>query len=365
MLDHLAQLPLTDHHCHGVVARDLDRAAFAALLTEGPGTFDSQTGFALRRWCAPVLDLPPHAEPDDYLARRAELGAAEVNRRFLRAAGLGAVYVDTGYLPEPLLSPAELGELAGARAREVVRLELIAEQVARDGVTAQGFADEVRRRLDQGHAVAAKSIAAYRYGLDLDPARPTDAEVAGAVSAWLTSPQRAETEAAEAARLADPVLHRFLVWCAADQGLPVQFHTGIGDADVDLRRADPLLLTGLIRVLPVPVLLLHTYPYHRAAGHLAQVFPHVFLDVGLTLHNTGHRAGAVLAEALELAPFGKMLYSSDAFGLPELFHLGATLFRRALAGFLDDGIADGAWTARDAERVAQMITMENATHVYG
>ncbi len=357
MLEYLSILRLTDHHCHGVVRRDLDRASFTALLTEGSGAgaADSQTGFALRRWCAPVLDLPPHAGLEDYLDRRRELGVAEVNRRFLAAAGLGALYVDTGYLPEPLLTPAELGELAGAEPHEVVRLEDLAERATADGVSAGGFAAEVRARLDKARAVAAKSIAAYRHGLDLDPARPTDAEVARAAGAWL---------ARGPSRLDDPVLHRFLVWCAADLGLPIQFHTGFGDADLDLRRADPLLLTGLIRVLPVPVLLLHTYPYQRAAGHLAQAFPHVRLDVGLALHNVGHRAAAVLAEALELAPFGQVLYSSDAFGLPELYHLGAVVFRRALAAFLDGGVADGAWTAGDAERVARLICVENAAGVY-
>ena len=34
----------------------------------------------------------------------------------------------------------------------------------------------------------------------------------------------------------------------------------------------------------------------------------------------------MLAEALELTPFHKMLYSSDAFGLPELHYLGAAAF---------------------------------------
>ncbi|MEV4258043.1 amidohydrolase, partial [Spirillospora sp. NPDC049652] len=58
--------PLIDHHCHGVVRRDLDRAGFEALMTEadGPGPlggtlFDSRVGLAVRRWCAPVLDLAP------------------------------------------------------------------------------------------------------------------------------------------------------------------------------------------------------------------------------------------------------------------------------------------------------------------
>ncbi len=56
----------------------------------------------------------------------------------------------------------------------------------------------------------------------------------------------------------------------------------------------------------------------RAGGALAQAYPHVYLDVGLALHHVGARASAVLAESLELAPFGKALFSSDAAGPAEL-----------------------------------------------
>jgi hypothetical protein len=77
---------MIDHHCHGLVTGDLDRTGFEALLTEadavsplGTTLFDSLIGLAVRRWCAPVLDLPEYASAEDYLARRAELGAAEVN----------------------------------------------------------------------------------------------------------------------------------------------------------------------------------------------------------------------------------------------------------------------------------------------
>ena len=75
-------------------------------------------------------------------------------------------------------------------------------------------------------------------------------------------------------------------------------------------------------------MLLHCWPYQRQAGYLAAVWPQVYLDVGLTLGYVGPtRAAAVLAEAMELTPFGKLLYSSDAFGLPELYLLGAHTFR--------------------------------------
>ena len=121
------------------------------------------------------------------------------------------------------------------------------------------------------------------------------------------------------------MLHRFFIWCGADLGLPIQFHVGYGDRDIDLHRCNPLLLTGLLRALEptgVPVMLLHNYPYHREAGYLAQVFPLVYADLGLATHNVGARATALLGEALELVPLRKFLFSSDAFGLPELYYLG-------------------------------------------
>jgi hypothetical protein len=102
-------------------------------------------------------------------------------------------------------------------------------------------------------------------------------------------------------------------------------------------------------------MLLHCYPYHRQAGALAQAYPHVYLDVGMALHYVGARAGAVLAESLELAPFGKVLFSSDAAGPAELHYLGTLLWRRATADVLGGWAESGDWSADDAIRVAEMI----------
>ncbi|MBG0829045.1 amidohydrolase family protein [Planomonospora sp. ID67723] len=375
LLPAVAALRLVDHHCHGVVPEDLSRAGFEALLTEAEGAsplggslFDTQAGLAVRRWCAPVLDLPRHAEPEEYLARRAELGHTEVTRRLLRAAGLGGLCVDTGYTPRPLLSPAELAGAAGAPGYEILRLERVAEEVAGSGTSAADFAGRVHERLAASvraggvRVVGAKSVAAYRAGLALAPERPGPREVVAAAGRWL-----AALRPDAPVRLADEVLHRFLVYAALDLGLPVQFHVGYGDSDVHLARANPVLLTDLLRATApagVPIVLLHNYPYHREAGYLAQVFPHVFADVSLAMHNLGRRAGALLAEALELTPFGKLLYASDACGLPELYHLGAVLFRRALSELLRDGLDEDSWTERDAVRIAAMVGAGNASRVY-
>jgi uncharacterized protein len=361
----VADQPLVDHHCHGVLGRDADQATLESMLTEGPGVpggsvFDSQAGFAFRRLCPPVLGLPAHAEIADYAARRAEIGVTEVSKRFLQAAGLSVLCVDTGFTPEPITSPVELGGLAGATAHEIVRLERVAEDVAAAGIGAAGFADAMRSALATraAAAVGVKSIAAYRTGFDLAPERPSDTEVAAAAGRWLSS---------GSLRLADQTLQRFLIWCGVDLRLPVQFHVGYGDSDVDLHRCNPLLLTPLLRAIQptgVPVMLLHNYPFHREAGYLAQVFPQVYVDAGLATHNLGGRAPALLAEALELAPYGKFLYSSDAFGLPELFYLGAMLFRTALSGFLSAGLAEGLYSERTVVRLTRMLCADNAKRAY-
>ena len=364
------ELPLVDHHCHGVALDPLDRDGLEALVSEaaGPGRWhgsllDSQVGLALRRVCAPLLGLEAHAPVDEYVARRTELGAEEASRRLLGSTGITDLLVDDGDLGRPVTTPDQLASLTGggAVARRVVRLESLAEQLARQ-VSARDFADAFRAALAVAapDAVGVKSVAAYRVGLDLDPARPTDAEVAESVDRWHGG--------SGDLRLSDPVLTRFVVWAGLDVRLPLQLHVGYGDADLDLHRCDPSLLTPLLRAtagLGVPVMLLHNYPFHRTAGYLAQVFDHVFVDIGLAVHGVGTRAREVLAELLELAPFGSVLFSTDAYGLAEHFAVATASFRDALGHLLDGGVADGSWSVADAERIARMVTSGNARRAYG
>jgi predicted TIM-barrel fold metal-dependent hydrolase len=94
------------------------------------------------------------------------------------------------------------------------------------------------------------------------------------------------------------------------------------------------------------------------------MFPNVYLDVGSVLHYTGASSGRVLAEVMELAPFTKHLYSSDAFGAAELYLLGSTLFRRALARTLDDWIESGQCSPAEADRIAGLVAAGNARRIY-
>ncbi len=365
---------LVDHHVHGVLRQVNDRPTLERFLTEsghpaaqGCSYFDSFLGAALLRVCAPILDLAPTATPDEYIARRNEIGGEASNRRLLRAAGVAELLLDDGLLCDGLVDGPELAELAGTPVRRIVRLEQVAEAVVGDGVDATGFATAFRERLhaeltglDAG--VGCKSVLAYRHGLDIDPAEPGPREVREAAEEWITSAASSGN-----VRVSHPVLLRHLIWAGLRAGVPLQFHTGYGDSDLELNRSDPALLTGLIRraaPLATPIMLLHCYPYHRQAAYLAGVYPHVYFDVGLAINHVGYRATAVLAEAVESAPFHKILYSSDAFGLAELHLMGAVAFREALAEVLDPLMTKEARGEDEVARVAAMISAGNARRVY-
>ncbi|MGW5499125.1 amidohydrolase family protein [Streptomyces rochei] len=360
---------LVDQYCHGVLRTELGLGTFEAQLarTEGPpapGTtlFDTQTGFAVRRWCPPLLGLEPHCPPARYLARRRELGVMEADRRLLRGSGITTYLVDAG-LPGDLTGPEELASAAAADAHEIIRLELLAEQVADTSGTVESFLANLAEAVHgaAAHAVAFTSVAGVRHGLALAPEPPGPGEVRGAAARWLTGRE-------VGGELSDPVLLRHLLWIAVASGRPLQLHAGLGEPGLRIDRTDPVLLTDFVRAtagLGTDLVLLHGYPYHRHAAHLAGVFPHVYADSGAALVRTGARAATVLAEILELAPFGKILFSSGAQGLPELHVVAARLFREALGRVLGTWVAEGAWSLGDAQRVAGMIAAGNAGRVYG
>lgn len=151
------------------------------------------------------------------------------------------------------------------------------------------------------------------------------------------------------------MLLRHLLWAAVASGLPLQLHLG----DADPGRLAPFAAATAGR--GTDLVLLHGRAHHRAAAHLASVHAHVYADIGPALARTGARA----AETLEPAPFGKLLFSSGARGLPESHVVGAGVFREAVSRVLGGWVGDGAWSRADAERVTGMLASGNARRVYG
>lgn len=360
--EHAATVQLVDHHTHGCWLHPVDRARFENALNEAntepladfDSAFDTQLGFAVRAHCAPILRLDRHAHADAYWTERRTTSEKELAQRFLSAARVSDWVVDTGFAA----GVADLGEFARldvGRVHEVVRLESIAEEAAAaPGDYAAAFDDAL---WSQGRtAVGTKSVLAYRGGFVGDLSEPSPAEVADAAARWRD---------AGGTRLTDRVLLRFGLHRALRLGKPLQFHVGFGDRDCDLHAANPVHLLDFLRVSgDTPVMLLHCYPYERQAGYLAQAFNNVYLDGGLSINYLGARSAAFIGRLLEMAPFRKILYSSDGFGPAELHFLGAHLWRRGIAQTLQQFVDAGEWSEADAIRVVDLIAGENAWRVY-
>lgn len=363
----LRTVELVDHHVHGYFTSPLRRRDFEDALNEGstnpvPGhisMFQSPLGVMVRRWCAPLLGLEPFASPDDYWRTRSAYDENSLSRRLVGSAGVSDWLVDTGFVGDGICNPAHLAAAGGGRAREIVRLETLVERLLGEGIPSGDLAAQLRIELAglPAAVAGAKTVAAYRCGLDIDWTRPDDDAVGAAVERMAANGR---------ARVDDPVLVAFAVHEALAHGLPLQVHIGFGDRDLDLRRANPLHLVPLLRSSPgeVPVMLLHCYPYHREAGYLAQAFDQVHFDVGLAINFLGAGSPRLIAEALELAPFGKQLYSSDAFGLPELHVLGSILWRRGTGLALGEWVRRGDWSVPDALDVVDLVARRNAEQVY-
>jgi uncharacterized protein len=362
LADHIVGVPLIDQHMHGCWLTAGDRRRFENGLNEAntepladfDSGFDSQLGFAIRAHCAPLLGLAKHADPQEYWQRRSQLTEAELARIFLRAAGVSDWLVDTGYA-EGAADVAQVAEWSAGRAHEVVRLEQVAEQAAQaPGDYASAFEEILCRRA--ATAVGTKSILAYRDGFDGDLTEPSAAEVTEAAARWRDS---------GGVRLKDRVLLRFGLHQALRVGKPLQFHVGFGDRDCDLNKANPLYLLDFLRQSgDTPIVLLHCYPYEREAGYLAQAFNNVYLDGGLSINHLGARSPAFIARLLELAPFRKIVYSSDAFGPVELHYLGTRLWRNGIHRVLSEFVDDGDWSEADATRVVDLIAHDNAARIY-
>ena len=370
----LAPIPIVDNHCHSLLrAQPADDAAFRIHLTE---TYypemarDHVPHSLLYHWTirelAGLLDCDP--TPDAVHAARRARGLEWLTRETVERGNFKTWLIDTGYGTDTTLSLDELRAIAPCRIEEILRLEPLIERLILEATGFDGFSDAFRAAIDDLRArgiVAMKSVIAYRSGLQLEPVdRDTAAAAFGAVH---EAAKRDGTVRIESKPLLDHLIV-IAVEEAARQGVPIQFHTGLGDPDLDLTRVDPAALRIIFadRYRGAPIVLLHTgYPYVRSLAYLAAMFPNVHADMGEAILFAAGEATGITRELLGLAPASKILFSTDASLVPELYWMGARLGRRALGRVLDEHIADGAIDERTALDWANRILWSNSERVYG
>jgi predicted TIM-barrel fold metal-dependent hydrolase len=370
MID-LWDIDAIDQHAHNLLTPSAAaRYPYPAAFTEGYDAeiVNDHARYSLfyRRSLRDIAELLG-CEPEEkaIVEMRSQLGLEKLAHQCFQASKLKAVFLDDGFLPDEIL-PTKWHEQF-VSVQRILRLEYLAESFFSEEDNFARFIERFRSEIDPPprDVVALKSIAAYRTGLDIQVTPRDFAE-----HRFYSLKHEHQDKPL---RLADKPLIDFLLTqaleIAAKHRLPVQFHTGFGDPDLDLQLANPLYMRSLLEdkhFRNVPIVLLHAcYPYIQEAGYLASVYPQVYLDFGLAvplLSVAGMRR--TVQQLLELAPTSKLMYSSDAHNIPELYYLGAKWGREVLRQVLDEAIKDGDLTAKEAEVVARSILCEKAHSLY-
>ena len=375
MLD-ITSIPVVDNHCHPVLLNQhMDALRFRSYCTEATDPSFAEkhvpnTVYYLWLLRQMATFYGCERNEDDILAARSRLGSDTLLEHLLRAANIDTLVLDPAYpLSSACYTPERLGQLGHCRAVKMLRLETLMQELILDysdfDEVIERFADQVRHVHEHGYC-ALKSIVAYRTGLNIAEWSKDEA-----AAAFL----EARTQASEQGqlRLAHKPLIDYLLHIAfqqaAEQQLPIQFHTGYGDSDTDMRLGNPLQLREVLERKDyhgMAVVLLHeSYPYCQLGAYLAAIYPHVYFDLSYTIPFLDKlEMLAFTRQALSVAPASKLMFSTDGIHLPEMHWAGALRGRSIIGQVLDEMIDADEIDEDQGYDIAQQILHDTAYAVY-
>ncbi len=374
MLD-LSAIPFVDNHCHPVLRdQSMDGRRFRRYFTESvyaelAEQHVENTVYYL--WMLRQMALfygCPNTE-DAVLAVRNKLDHASLVERLFRAANIDTLVLDPAFpLPAECITSEQMGQYGHCRTVKLLRLETLMQKLVAD----YSDFDEVVERFDlaisgvrgQGYC-GLKSIVAYRGGLEVLE-RSKD-EAAASFDDARSAIRNGQL------RIAHKPLIDYLLYVAfrqaAEQGLPIQFHTGYGDSDTDMRLGNPLHLRDMLErsdFHTMKVVLLHeSYPYVQLGAYLAAIYPHVYFDLSYAIPFVDRLDMlAFTRQALSIAPASKLMSSSDGTNLPEMHWAGAIRARSVIGQALGEMIEADEIDEEQAYRLGQLILRDTAYTVY-
>ncbi len=374
----LDDIPLIDNHCHPMhreqgLAPDAYRGYYSE--TSDPSMTSDHVQHALGymaslRLMAELLGLTLDTPEAELLMARAGLGMEGITRLTLTRSNTRGVIMDHGFPVGDAISYDEMEDLlvdTDCQMRRIWRLELIFERLFVESSNlnelVDGLTDELTG-LKAKRVFGLKSVSAYRSGLEILPTSLADATAA------FEADKKTLEESDEKYRIdtkpLEDYLTRIALKMASEQGIPVQFHTAFGDTEASMITANPIQLRPVFEdsaFSGAPIVMLHCYPFIREVSYLAHVYGNAYFDLSYTIPVAAHYADRVYEDALSVAPSTKVLYGSDAPGLPDFFFLAGVTHRRALGRVLDGWVADGLSTDQ-AEAAARNVSYRNAGHLY-
>lgn len=390
-----------DNHAHPLLkASERRPASLLELVTEARGGAMAAAPYTLaaRRASHQLASLygAPNAVSEStdvekhweaLASARDKLEYDDLCRRCIKDSEIACLLLDDGLTGVTTLceSLSWHDQFASAPTRRIVRVEVVAEDIFRELIQDQlqkgavnastmlssfssKLLDSLRNVASDHDVVGFKSIVCYRTGLSVSLRDDFDA-----LEKALTALMDDHLDRDEDAKIRlqykplNDLVVRIAMQVSSETSKPIQFHTGLGDNDLQIALASPALLQPLITAYPLtPVVLLHgAYPFTREAGYLANTYENVYLDFG-EIFGPVSAAGqrAVISQMLELCPTNKALWSSDGHWWPETFYFGSIQGREAMYEVLSDAITRKEITEPEAVAIVKQMLFENANRLY-
>lgn len=376
----LREYSVIDDHCHPFMKATeiLDKEEFPGLVSFGdiPNAKSLLLYKQIIHELSSYLSSPP--TPDGVVKARNAMSTdyPRYLERLFNDVRLKAMLVDDGYSEIsaehalPSIDIEEFKKFVPVNVFRVTRLEPLLKNSLDRSTLFEYLMDDINNSLEEAvkkrGAVAFKCVIAYRTGLDISKTDENEAK----------RDFKKYKEASATVRLHPHLgikkLRDFMVYQAIkksiDLDVPFMLHTGIGDADIVLKACNPINLFNLLKDEEnrrAKIVLTHGgYPYAQEAAWLTNVFPNVYLDLSVFCPFTHANLPRRILDILEMAPVNKVIYGSDAFGIPELHWLSVKLIKKALSKALEEMISFGTINEDDAYGVAQLILSENAKKLF-
>ena len=277
-------------------------------------------------------------------------------------AGITDLVMDAGYAPGGDDQLAELGRLSGCGIHPILRVDTMVDEMIGRDESAQAIVraveDAMRGAVERG-AVGFKTILAYRTGLAVDP---------GATMRQADESLRSEDPVRRRGKALRDVVMRRVLAVAGELGRPLQIHTGMGDSDIRLAEANPLLLEEILRTpegRSAKVALIHgSWPWNEELAYLAATKPNVWAEISLSNIFSPITTADRLLRMLDVAPATKLLMATDGHLEPELFWFAALVLQdawREVSQRLSAAGARPGWLGS----VERMIFTDNTKALYG
>jgi predicted TIM-barrel fold metal-dependent hydrolase len=381
----LADVPVVDNHVHPW------RASTRHLSGEelgGAVAFSDEVVRSVRREFLPLEQLAPslrlfretnlgatflrgelarflNVDDDWDTVAAARNGLAEADYRAWAARLFADARIDTLLVDEggaqPRITLDELGAIAPVRLRRVARSDNFIRDLLLDEDTWAHFFLRYQEALDAAIAdgsVAFKSVIAYRTGLDVQPVSEDEAG---------RNFEASRTDVESTQKVFRDFLLCHTMDVARERGLWLHIHAAVGDPDIVYQRANPALLYPLLhseRFRTNKVVLVHGgWPWVGEAAAMVAILPNVYLDVSEgTIFGMPNMRQRIL-EAMEACPYTKILYGADG-SIPEALWIVAKRYKSVLARVLEDLVAEGFCSRREAFEIGRCILSDNAVRLY-